>query len=334
MAAAAPRRPAENMDFEDMAIAFSQEEWGLLDEAQRLLYCEVMLEVFALVSSAGCGHKTNDVEACSEQSESVQGESQDSASKTASATQRTPLCGRCFSVLKDSLHLTESQTADFEQKAVFSDACVRDFCFNDNPAQQHRDASGEKPWKEAVDRTLFLTSFSFSLSELPSTSREVGEHFAAISELVQHQTPLDREEPHSGSEISQEFLNRKRHHQWDECDKASSHNQNLVQHRGVSSGEGKHKCNTCGKVFRSISNLNRHKRVHTGEKSYECTDCGKLFNHRSSLTIHHRVHTGEKPYQCSECGKSFMKVLPSLNTADFTLEKNLMSVVNVGRPSM
>ena len=37
--------------FEDMVVYFSQEEWRLLDEAERCLYLSVILENFALVSS-------------------------------------------------------------------------------------------------------------------------------------------------------------------------------------------------------------------------------------------------------------------------------------------
>ncbi|XP_066876004.1 zinc finger protein 154-like isoform X2 [Kogia breviceps] len=60
MAAAALRDPPEGgVTFEDIALYFSWEEWKLLDEAQRRLYHDVMLENFALISSLDKSSKSN-----------------------------------------------------------------------------------------------------------------------------------------------------------------------------------------------------------------------------------------------------------------------------------
>lgn len=41
------------MTFKDVFVCFSREEWELLEEVQRSLYRDVMLENFALVASLG-----------------------------------------------------------------------------------------------------------------------------------------------------------------------------------------------------------------------------------------------------------------------------------------
>ncbi|XP_054566550.1 zinc finger protein 154-like isoform X2 [Eptesicus fuscus] len=57
MAMALLRGSAEvGVTFEDIALHFSRKEWSLLDEDQRQLYLNVMLENFELVSSQDSHH--------------------------------------------------------------------------------------------------------------------------------------------------------------------------------------------------------------------------------------------------------------------------------------
>ncbi|XP_070258706.1 zinc finger protein 211-like [Myotis yumanensis] len=68
MAAPVLRSWAEvGVTFEDIALYFSREEWSLLDEGQRQLYLNVMLENFELLSSLGCCCGEENVEVPTEQ---------------------------------------------------------------------------------------------------------------------------------------------------------------------------------------------------------------------------------------------------------------------------
>ncbi|XP_060145031.1 zinc finger protein 547 isoform X2 [Globicephala melas] len=61
--AASQMDPAQSLvTFEDVAVHFSKEEWGLLDAAQRQLYHSVMLENLELMTSLGCWHGAEDEE--------------------------------------------------------------------------------------------------------------------------------------------------------------------------------------------------------------------------------------------------------------------------------
>ncbi|XP_037058002.1 zinc finger protein 773-like [Peromyscus leucopus] len=46
-------QPQDCVAFKDVAIYFSEEEWTLLDDSQRFLYCRVMMEIFVMVTSLG-----------------------------------------------------------------------------------------------------------------------------------------------------------------------------------------------------------------------------------------------------------------------------------------
>nr|KAF6269601.1 hypothetical protein mMyoMyo1_021028 [Myotis myotis] len=272
MAAASLRFPAEDMSFEDVTIAFSQEEWGLLDAAERLLYCEVMLEICTLVASVGYWHKPADEEAPCEQIVSVEAESQVSASEPAPAAEKTHSCEQCVLVLKAIFHLTEVQAGNLEQRAFFSDACARGFCFRANIHQQQREARAEEPWMGGVDRASLMTSDSFYVSGAPFTAGEAEGDLAAAAGLLQHQPTLGTEEPHSVIESWQPVHSGTGPRQWGECEKAAFHSQDLPQ-QSVYTGEGLFECSQCGKASIQTFNLMLQRSVHAGERlPYECGD--------------------------------------------------------------
>ncbi|XP_057352493.1 zinc finger protein 551-like isoform X2 [Manis pentadactyla] len=358
MAAAAPRGPAQEMTFEDVTIGFSREEWGLLDEAQGLLYYKVMLENLALEASLGHWHGSEAEEAPSEQSLSIEGESHVRASKAGLSTQKMSLCEMCILVLKDILPQAEHQTIYPLQKPALDGTHVRCFCFI---AQQQSRGSGESPWKRDVNSASFVMSCSFYVSGEPFTCRELGENFLARLDLLRYQATPRSEEPHSDNESGQAFHRGKSHCKRGEYETPSSHNHTLVRHQSICYGGGFYECRKCGKVFScncsfvqhqqiptgqrpyecgecgkswsQISGLIKDCRIHSGTKPYGCRECGKLFAHNFSLIKHQRIHTGERTDECSDCGKVFIHKARLFPHRTQHMGGCIVSVVNVGSPS-
>ncbi|XP_078511968.1 uncharacterized protein LOC144770976 isoform X2 [Lissotriton helveticus] len=56
---------------------------------------------------------------------------------------------------------------------------------------------------------------------------------------------------------------------------------------------------------RGKSTSTGQQRAHQGKERHACTECGKSLRSASALRRHERVHTGERPFVCSICGKSY-----------------------------
>nr|XP_023507294.1 zinc finger protein 211 isoform X1 [Equus caballus] len=322
-----------------------------------------------------------DGDAPSEQSLSVQGESQVGTLRAGSSPRKSQPFEMGVLIFREVLPLAEHQGTYLGQETY---TCQKQFYLTANLQQgQH---IIEKPFRRYVDRASFMKDCTVPASGKSLTCEEIGKDFLASMEFIRQYLTHTGEKPNS-SECEAVFRSRKSHHNWGECKTAFSCTDTLVQDQRVLAGDGLYECDKCGKACTQRCNLIQHQKVHSGERPYECSECGKFFTYYSSFIIHQRVHTGERPYECSECGKSFSQSSSlihhrrlhtgerpyecskrgksfkqsssfsshrkvhtgerhyecgdcgksfshssNLRTGEFTLEKDLLSAVNVGNP--
>uniref|UniRef100_G1PNI7 KRAB domain-containing protein n=1 Tax=Myotis lucifugus TaxID=59463 RepID=G1PNI7_MYOLU len=153
-----PSHPTQvGVTFEDIALYFSREEWSLLDEGQRQLYLNVMLENFELISSLGCCCGAENVEALTEQKVSVR-LSQARNPKLALSSQKSHPCESCGLVLGNIFLMMEMQGTQHRQILLRCGACAKWFYFR---AKFHQEHVREKTFTRGVDRMSLANSCNF-----------------------------------------------------------------------------------------------------------------------------------------------------------------------------
>ncbi|XP_045706933.1 zinc finger protein 211-like [Phyllostomus hastatus] len=332
MAAGALRRRLEVVvTFEDVAVYLSRTEWCLLDEAQRRLYLDVMLENFAHVSSLGCCCGAEDVEAPTEQKLSEQA-LQEKYPKAALSSQKGHPCERCGPVLRNIFLLVDQQGTQHSTILLRCGACAKPFYFSAWRNQNQKQDTTQNYLLNSVDSVSLGESCNSHMSWKPHTSSQVGKDFTMTSG---HPVPQDTDTMHRANKISQSgitFHNTKYHYVQTEnknsmgcedtlfddqrfltarqcfvcfeCEKSFSRISAFRVHQRVHTGERPYECSACTKSYTTGTALHNYHNVHNGVRPYECSECGKCFPY-SYVLRHQRVHTGEKPYECSECGKLF-----------------------------
>ncbi|XP_002929473.1 zinc finger protein OZF [Ailuropoda melanoleuca] len=331
--------------FEDVCVYFSPEEWELLDESQKRLYCSVILENFLLVTSlglaisryhlipqplpvrepqvpvnvaiapAGAGmvqgshgpcHRVENEGASSQQGISVK-ESQARILSVGPSNQKSHPCNMCDPILKDILHLSGQQGTSLGPQPHPCGSCGRTFWVTVNIDQIPQQQNGEVVPRGKKEEGSFVKSYGSPKSEKAFTCKEDEKDFLVSSALVQHHATKDEEKPCSSTQCKEALHAGRKDYKCSECGKAFSTKGKCDRHQAIHSGEKPYKCDGCEKSFVCNSSLQEHQRAHMGSKPNVCAECGKSFIRKSHFIQHQRIHSGAKPYECHECGKAFSR---------------------------
>ncbi|XP_032125374.1 zinc finger protein 514 [Sapajus apella] len=301
-------RPQDLMTFEDVAVEFTQWEWGQLNPAQKNLYREVMLENFRNLTLLGllvskpyviCQLEEGGEPFMVKREISIGAHSDwERRSKSKESMQSQGISKELFQVASVEKHIPDGLQFSKLKAACGCDGQVE---MQQIKQETHlKQMSTTHKFATILSRNYEWNGFGRSLG---LRSVLVNQHRVFMGE-GSYKCDIEFGQT-SGGNNSQRTHPEKKSCKCNECGKSFHFQSELRRHQRCHTGEKPYECNECGRAFGHISSLIKHQRTHTGEKPYECSECGRAFSQSSSLVLHYRFHTGEKPYKCNECGRAF-----------------------------